>query len=184
MSYSEHTFKPDWYIHPCIERGGQVVTGAGMYDRLANLLGGTLKDGEIHAPLLTKDGFKFASYIGPGTKTYERLLNGDEPVSDVDRVAMAHDIRFTQATTPEEVRIADEKFLKKLEDIEKNKTDNSFNINMGRVPIMSKVLLEDLGIMSKGSFSSMKGISDKKQARLYSDKLKELETLGYGKPRK
>lgn len=185
MSYSEHTFKPDWYIHPCIERDGQVVTGGGWYDKIANkLFGANLKDGEIHAPLYTKDGWKFGSYIGPGTSVYDNILKGKAPVSDVDRVAQAHDIRYSNARSPEDVRKADLKMVGKLNDIQKNKSDSKFNIYMGKIPIKAKMFLEDMGLMKKGSFSSQKGISDKDEAKVLGNKLKELEALGYGRRRK
>jgi hypothetical protein len=184
MNTYEEENLADWYISPYIERDGEVV-GAGLYDFVANkLFGANLKSGEIHAPLWTNKGFRFGSYIGPGTDLVGNLRTGREPITDADRVAQAHDIRYTQATTPEEVRKADQHMIRKLNDIQKNRSDYRFNTYMGKVPIKAKMFLEDLGIMSKGSFSGMKGVSDPAEAELLQNKLTELEALGYGKRRK
>lgn len=184
-NFREHTFKPDWYITSCTERDGHTVTGGGLYDYIANkFFGANLKDGEIHAPLRTPSGWQFASYMGPGTDVYTNIKNKKEPVSNADRVAQAHDIRYSHAMSPEDVRTADLKMVQKLNDIEKDKSDSKFNIALGKWPIKAKMFLEDMGVMKKGSFSSQKGISDREEAKVLGDKLRELEVEGYGKKKR
>ena len=95
-----------------------VVTGGGWYDKIANtLFGANLNIGEIHAPMYTKDGWKFGSYIGPGTSIYDNIRSGKAPISDVDTAAQAHDIRYSSARNPEDVRKADLRLIQKLDDI-------------------------------------------------------------------
>lgn len=155
--------------------------GKGIYDKVANtLFGANLKDGEIHAPVWTKDGLKFGSYIGPGTDLVSRLKSGAEPVSESDRVAQAHDIRYGKAKNASDVRAADLRMVKKLDELQKNKKDYLFNIYMGKLPIKIKMLAEDLGVIKKGSFSDMKGESN----ATADAKLKELDQKGYGKKKK
>lgn len=154
--------------------------GSGLYDAVANkYFNAGLADGEIHAPQYTKRGFKFGSYIGPGTDLYANLRKGKKPVSKSDKVAQAHDLRYSRATTTQEVRTADIKMINKLKSLAENGEDYKFNTYMGMLPIRLKIWAEDAGIIKKGSFSSMKGV--KNDDRELSDaKLKELEQEGYG----
>ena len=152
--------------------------GKGIYDKVANnVFGANLKDGEIHAPVYTKDGWKFGAFIGPRTDLHSRIKNGVKPVSKSDKVAQAHDIRYGRARNAADVRDADLRMVRKLDDLQKNKKDYLFNIYMGKLPIKMKMLAEDWGILKKGSFSDMKG-----ETSVHGDaKLKELEQKGYGK---
>ena len=135
----------------------KIQHGDGLYDRIANgLFGANLKDGEIHSPQYTKDGFRFGSYIGPGTKVYDNIRRGLKPITNTDKSAKLHDIMFTLAQNPEDVRAADLRMVKNLDRIQKEKSDYKFNIYMGKLPIKAKMLAEDWGLMKKGSFSSMK----------------------------
>jgi len=155
--------------------------GSGLYDWVANnVFGANLKDGEIHSPLWTKKGLKFAKYAGPGTHVYSNISQGVEPISNVDKVAQAHDLRFGAATSPEDVRRADKKMVDTLNRIEKEKGDYKVNIYAAKLPIMAKMMLEDYGLLRKGSFSSMTGVSPENR-EIHDKKLNELQMQGFGK---
>jgi len=140
----------------------QVQEGDGIYDWLANkLTGSTLLPNEVHAPVYTKTGFKAGNYIGPGTNLVERLKKGDEPVSNTDRVAQAHDIRYSLASDFDGVRQADLKMIKKLEGIAKKKSDYRFNLWMAKAPIKLKMKMEDWGVVRRDRFASFGGVEEK-----------------------
>jgi hypothetical protein len=156
-------------------------SGKGVYDFIANnAFGANLGKGEIHAPQYTAQGFRFGNYIGPNTDIYNNIRNGRTPVSDTDRVAQAHDLRYGKAKTVADVRAADLKMVSKLKEIQKSKSDYRFNTYMGMLPIRAKMLLEDIGIMRQGSFADFKGVAIADQ-KTSNDKLKELTQIGYGK---
>jgi hypothetical protein len=156
--------------------------GKGLYDKTVNyLFNAKLRDGEIHAPVWTKDGLKFGSFIGPGSDIIGRVREGIQPVSNSDRVAQAHDLRYGTAKTPADVRDADTRMINKLNDLQSKGDEYKVNIWMGKLPIQLKMFAEDRGIIKPGSFSSMKGWDNADDAKVASDKLAELEQQGYGK---
>ena len=54
--------------------------------------------GEKHAILKLSNGkYGVGNYIGPGTQVVKRLERGDPPRTQIDRVAMGHDIRYQLA---------------------------------------------------------------------------------------
>jgi len=60
--------------------------------------------GEIHLP-----GYNF---VGPFTQLWDRLIRGDQPINDLDKIALEHDLYFT--SNNEYIRrYADEQFIKK-----------------------------------------------------------------------
>jgi len=156
------------------------VKGGGLYQDLANRLGGTLGENEIHAPIYTKKGWKFASYMGPQTELYDNIRKGKKPVSKSDTVAQAHDLRYSMSKTPKDVRAADLKMINKLDDLQKKGEDYKVNILMGKLPIKLKMWAEDRGIIKPGSFSSMKGVPPEEKD-LAEETLGKLEAKGYGK---
>lgn len=156
------------------------MKGSGLYQTIANaVFGSKLRDGEIHAPQYTKNGFTMASYMGPGTDLYHNITKGKKPVSMSDMTSFAHDLRYDAATTPEDVRKADLKMVSTLEKINKEGKDYKFNLYMGLIPIKLKMAAEDWGLLKKGSFSSLTGV-DEKNKKLHDSKLRELEMKGYG----
>jgi hypothetical protein len=164
----------------------KVQHGDGLYDWVANnVFGASMGHNEIHAPQYTEKGFRFGQFIGPGTKIYDNLRKGAKPVSNTDKTAKLHDIMFTLAETPEEVRAADLRMVKNLDRIQKEKSDYKFNIYMGKLPIKAKMLAEDWGIMKKGSFSGMNGAKVSKENRELLEREKtQLTQEGYGKGKK
>ena len=155
--------------------------GDGFYDQIANkVFGANLSEGEVHAPQYTSKGWRFGHFIGPGTNVYENIRNGKMPITETDRVAKAHDLRYGLARTNEAVRAADLKMISKLKELNKDGKDYQINIKIGQLPIQAKMLAEDIGIWPKGSFSSKKGVAPENQ-QLAEDSLKALELQGYGK---
>jgi hypothetical protein len=136
--------------------------------------------GEVHAPLrLPSGGIGIANYMGPGTHVVERVRRGDPPRTASDKVAMAHDIRYSLA--PNKGRAADKKMIAKLNAIQKKKQDRSFNINMGKRPIQAKMALENRGLLSKTRFTDGAPLNASDRNLLQS-KLDMLEQEGFGVP--
>ena len=160
--------------------------GEGAYDWVANnVFGAKLSPGEVHAPQYTSKGFRFGAYIGPGTDVYGGINKGAVPVSATDKVAKMHDINYTLSETVEDVRAADKRMINKLNQLRKEKGDYKFNIYMGKLPIATKNILEDWGIIRKGAFSSMDGKTLTPENRATLEKAKEeLTQEGYGKKKK
>ena len=161
----------------------KVQQGEGLYDRIANrLFGAQLKDGEIHAPQYTSQGFRFGRFIGPGTDVFSNIRSGAIPVSKTDKASKLHDILYTLAQSPSDVRAADLRMVKKLESIQKEKGDYLFNLYMGKLPIKAKMLAEDRNLIKKGTFSSQKGALLSKEDREILEKERDqLTQEGYGK---
>jgi hypothetical protein len=161
----------------------KVQHGDGMYDYVANrFFGARMRPGEVHAPQYTERGFRFGKFIGPGTDVYGGIRKGAKPVTNTDKTAKLHDIMFTLAQTPADVRAADLRMVKNLDRIQKEKSDYKFNIYMGKLPIKAKMWAEDWGIMKKGSFSPMKGAEVTKENReLLENEKAKLTQEGYGK---
>lgn len=108
------------------------------------------------------------------------MKKGDEPVNNTDRVAQAHDIRYSLANDFDGVRQADLKMIKKLEKLSKEKNDYKFNLYMAKLPIKAKMKMEDWGLVRRDRFASFGGVEEKDKG-LLRKKLKELEQAGYGK---
>jgi hypothetical protein len=143
--------------------------------------------GEKHAYLYTGSkssnilGLEKGSYIGPGTRLTQRLLQNSKPKTYSDTVAQAHDIRYGLSQNTSDIRKADEKMLKSLEKAKREKLDYKFNIIQGEVGIKSKIFLEDkIGI--KPEFFTDFGIDNlnSSEIKLYRNKLNELELQGFG----
>ena len=145
--------------------------------------------GEKHAILKLKNGMGVANYMGPGTQVINRLQRGDPGRTTSDTTAKMHDIQYAlaqgSATKDEQikrVREADERMIKNLNRISRDKTDSVFNIEQGRKLIGAKMSLEDRGLMKKGSFGGeLRNIPENENILLNKAKA-DLEQQGYGKP--
>ena len=161
------------------------ATGGGLYDRVVNAMAprskNKLKDGEVHPLLYTKDGFQIPSYIGPGTDLYPKLRNNVKPISAVDKVAMAHDIRYTLARNKDEIREADLKMVSKLDSIQKNREDYLYNIYEGKLPIKAKMKMEDWGLVGQDTFTNTTSLPNPEDKELLESHLSALQADGYGK---
>jgi hypothetical protein len=131
-------------------------SGTGIYDRVGNYLTGSkMRDGEVHAPQYVNGKFTFGNYIGPNTEVEDRLKDKSKPVSETDRIARLHDVTYSLAETPEDVRAADLRMVKNLNKARKSGSDNIFNTTIGAIPIKAKMWAEDRGLMKPGSFANL-----------------------------
>ena len=111
--------------------------------------------GEKHVPLLTKSGVKISHYTGPRTNVIQRIRDGSEPISNVDRVSQKHDIDYTLADSVDDISKADDAMLKNLKKVRKNKSDYRANITIAEKGIQAKKMAERFGILKKGSFGDV-----------------------------
>jgi len=165
--------------------------GCGIYDKTVNFLTGSkLKDGEKHAIIYdpVKKKYSAANYIGPGTDLLTRLKNKDEPIVKADRVAQAHDIRYTLSKDVNGIKAADEKMVKKLKELRKNKEDSAFNTIPAQLGIQANQILAKI-LPTKYFDKFVNYMTDYKDYNsklsnddklLLENKLKELESEGYG----
>ena len=171
------------------------VKGCGIYDKTVNFLTGSkLKPGEKHAIIYDpiKKKYTAANYIGPGTDLLTRLKRGDEPIVKSDKVAQAHDIRYTLSKDINGIKDADTKMVNKLKDLRKNKEDSAFNTYPAQIGIQANQLLSKI-LPTKYFDKFVNYMTDYKDygkklneddKKLLDDKLKELEAEGYGKKKK
>ena len=157
------------------------LRGEGIWDITKSFYNALKKGrkGERHA-ILWKDGeFKKASYMGPGTHIVDRLREGVEPITKSDKVAQAHDIRYSLSKNQAGIADADKKMVDKLKKIQKSGEDSLFNTQLGMRPIQAKMFLEKYGIVKPGKIAEIGGV-DPKDEPFLREKLKQLELEGYG----
>lgn len=171
------------------------LKGKGIYDKTVNFLFKTnLKDGEKHAIIYdpkTKS-YTNANYTGPGTKLLERLKAGDEPKVKSDAVSFAHDIRYTLSGDISGIKAADAKMVNKLKELQKNKEDSNFNIRPALWGIQANQMLEkaiptkyfDKFVNYMTNYKKANDELSKDDKLLLENKLKELESEGYGLKKK
>ena len=159
--------------------------GKGILDATANMVlsnkHNRLMSGEKHQIIYLPDGtYNPARYSGPGTQLETRLRRGDKPLSYVDTVAEAHDLRYGLAQTEADVRTADNKMVQLIAQGRRSGKDSNFNLNQADL-IKAKILLEDKLGVPKSWFASY-GREGKPQnvIDLYQNKLNELQQQGFG----
>lgn len=161
---------------------GKGLAGDAYVAVVNKLTGSDLAPGEIHALQLTKDGIKPGSFIGPGSDVVGRIKRGSKPVGNVDKTAKAHDLRYSLSSGKADVRKADLKMVSVLNRISKEKSDYKVNIMIGKLPIKSKMFLEDLGIAGEKTFTDPAGSKLSAADRdLLKSELGKLEQEGFGK---
>ena len=165
----------------------KIMEGQGI---IGKLIDKTQKfQGERHIPLISDKGIRLANWAGPGTAIDIRL-NGPpdikEPISAVDRSAMAHDLRYTLAKNTTDIRYADNKMISKLNDIERNKEDYRLNIIAVKNAMKSKRFYENVTNQQGELFSNIKKgetingkISPENELK-YNRELRKLEMNGFG----
>jgi hypothetical protein len=171
------------------------MRGEGIKDYINNKLGilqhkykkvkDIIKSGEIHAPLIMPDGsIKRASFMGPGTNILDRLRDPrpeySEPVTLSDKTAKAHDIRYSLASTQDDIANADLIMVNKLKELKRDNKDSNFNIQMGMKPIQAKMFLEKYGILKPGALVPFGEKMKPEDDKLMRETLKRLELEGYG----
>ena len=137
--------------------------------------------GERHQVLRLSNGkLGTANWSGPGTQVVKRLKRGDKPRTLTDKAAMAHDLRYTLADDDNELRVADQKMINKLKQLQETKADSNFNIRPARYIMQGKVTGENLGIFKKDTFVDTSAKLDDADRKIVQEKLTELEQEGYG----
>jgi hypothetical protein len=161
-------------------------SGKGLYDYIArNVFKSKMRKNEMHPPMWSKSGFKTPSFLGPGTSVVDKLREGLKPINEQDKIARMHDIRYTLSNNPDDVRFADDKMIKKLNDSKNKKSTYAINHYIGYLPIKLKMAAEDLGIIKKGSFSSMDSHKLSASDRTILEKERDIMAQsGYGKKKK
>jgi hypothetical protein len=165
------------------------MSGKGVYDKVGNYLfskkdKNKMKDGEKHAILYTDNGLEPAMFMGPGTQTYERILELQKEgkplkgLTEADTASLLHDIQYGLARNAEDIRKADLHFINTLKEISKKNKDYGFNVFLGRTGIKLKMLLEDLGLSADAftKYGSAQGDVEK----VYREVEKKLLQEGYG----
>lgn len=124
--------------------------------------------------------------MGPGTDLKERIREGIEPITESDKVAQAHDLRYWKSSSHDDIRAADEKMVSKLNEISKNKSDYKVNILQGKYGIKAKMALEDWGLAKPENFTTFGGWEDDspEDQQMLRGKLAQLEQEGYGRSKK
>lgn len=169
----------------------QLVEGGGFFgkwvQRFKNALpnsdstGRPAFQGENHSLLVLPSGRPgIGNYIGPGTHVVERIRRGDPPRTMTDKVAQAHDIRYTLAVSLDEIRYADEMMVYKLQQMSIAKQDSAFNIQIGMRLIQLKMHLEDKNWLDRNKFASLGGTKLSQEDRqLLQSKLSQLQSEGF-----
>ena len=121
--------------------------GRGVIDTVENMVlsnkHNILLPGEKHMIIYLPDGtYNPAIYAGPGTQLLTRLKRGDKPLSYVDTVSQAHDIRYGLAQTEADVRTADNKMVQQIAQGRRTGKDSNFNLNQVDLN-KAKILLEE-----------------------------------------
>lgn len=143
--------------------------------------------GEKHAILKLPNGkWGTASFMGPGTALVERLERGDPPRTETDKISRAHDLRYTLATSMDEIRHADNMMIKKTDDAQQRKADHMANIVQANA-IRAKKAAEDLGVLDQAAFANYTNLTmaergyTEPQVQLMKSELEKMEQEGYGK---
>ena len=77
-------------------------------------------------------------YLGSGTPLLEYLKTGTKPEGEVDRIALEHDIRYTTATSQQDVIDADKLFISRLNELASRKSSISdFLLSLVSAPAMT-----------------------------------------------
>tara|TARA_R110000772_G_scaffold106125_1_gene207951 strand:+ start:1569 stop:2588 length:1020 start_codon:yes stop_codon:yes gene_type:complete len=174
------------------------MAGSGVLDKIKGLFRSGLNmipssdsnstesfPGERHSILKLSNGLPaMASFQGPGTQVLKRLARGDKPRTVSDQISKLHDVNYMLAKDKTDIRKADDRMIKALNQASKDKTDSRINIAQGKL-IKLKTYAEDFGAIQKGAFG---GNFDNDYSQADLDLLEkareEQEMKGYGKKTK
>lgn len=111
--------------------------------------------GEKH--LISKKGLTY-NYCGPGTNLSARLERGDPGLDKegLDLVCKAHDIEYRDANSWDQVRKADERFIKRVDQTSIGKASKKVIKGMFK----AKMIGEDLGLVKPSNFTQFPNIQD------------------------
>jgi transcription antitermination factor NusG len=157
-----------------------------MYSKTANALLSNKKNqlfsGEKHGAIVDSDGIHPAQFLGPNTNLEVRVKRGDKGLSEVDRIAKVHDLKYALAKDVDDVRKADRHMIKKVRETRQKGTDNAFNLAQADL-IRAKVMLEEYGILPRDFFSNVekKNLEENPELQdLYKQEHDRMVMLGYG----
>jgi hypothetical protein len=157
-------------------------------DKLSNLLLSNKHNlalqGEKHQVIYMDDGtYNPARFSGPGTRLDIRVPRNESGLSYVDNVAKRHDLEYLFATSENDVKLADEHMIQKLEQARSQKLDYPLNINQAEL-IRAKYYANRLGVPT--SFFTSFGKDSIADQSILPEAQRQLEVLkqqGYGKHR-
>lgn len=111
--------------------------------------------GERHVFLNTPYGFTKANFAGPQTQITKRLVRGDKGINQIDEAAKIHDIEYNEAKTKQDIRDADNKFIRKVK-----AANDSSDLQKSIVvsAIRAKKIGEDVGVLDVESFTKLPGL--------------------------
>ena len=137
--------------------------------------------GEQHGIIKLENGtYSRANYMGPNTNLYRRLKDDIKPLSEVDKISKAHDLRYALAYDENSLRNADKKFIDKLNEVKKNKQDKYINIKQAEL-IKAKRFAEDINLLKKDAYGSNFVQPTGKERDQYMTSLQAIQQEGYGK---
>ena len=136
--------------------------------------------GEKHQIIYLSDGtYNPARFSGPGTNLSTRIKRGDQPLSNVDKTAEAHDLKYALANNNQDKRAADIRMVQSLNKARANKLDSNFNINQAEL-IRLKILLEKAGAKPEWFTTYGRASETPSDITMYENKLRELQQQGFG----
>lgn len=100
-----------------------------------------------------------ASYAGPGTNLRARMLRNDPPLdgpNGIDAQARIHDVQYATAKTTDDVRDADIKFLKNID----QSTGGWTSKKIINTAMKAKMKAEDFGLIDKNKYSKIADNAD------------------------
>lgn len=160
--------------------------GKGPVDFLQNIAAGfterpgdppknRLYPGEIHALIwnASLNRYEPAQWMGPGTNVETRTLLNQRGLAPVDRMSKAHDLRYSIGKTKGDIKLADDIFFNKIDELRRTNRDVPWNLNQASL-LRVKDYLPFIGSSSGGE-----GLDPVLKAR-YDAQLRELERDGYG----
>lgn len=128
--------------------------------------------GETHGILQMPDGsYERAAYMGPGTNIVARLKRGHKGKTAIDKIAKRHDLDYSLATTPQDVRAADTRMVSAVKNVARSGGDSKWNIRQGQL-MVPKILAEK--VTGKTFFNDLKGPRNEAEKNLFQNAIKRM----------
>jgi len=137
--------------------------------------------GERHQVIYLPDKtYNPARFSGPGTRLDIRIPRNEPGLSYIDNVAKRHDLEYLFSQNENDVKLADEHMIQKLNQAREQKLDYPININQAEL-IRGKYYANRLGIPTSFFTSFGKdSIADQSIISEAERQLQELKQAGYG----
>jgi len=159
-----------------------VAKAANYFNKGSSDTARDVNPGEKHAIIKLPNGkYGIANYQGPGTDIVKRIKEGDPPRTETDVESMAHDIRYALSTGQLDVREADEIYVDKMKQLQREGLDSSVNIQPALRAIQAKMTAEDYSMLSRDAFIDTGKRPSRRDKEMLTNSLDILEQLGYGK---